>query len=507
MGDQTQNQVQQPEEAGGQGQSTVRLYKGFNYVGTKETAAYLMNDWSNAFNIDSFKERYIWDVVHVDFTVQAVVNIVTTIWDVVNDAFASIIVDGTRTRIGKFRPYLVAMQIPLTILGLLYWLLPALFGGTSGTYVPKLIFYFIFNIISETAGTFKDIAKGGYMSTITPNPNERIRLITLAELLTGMLGEDLPRYLMGIIIDLINNKVITWKLSSAFMTMGVATGLISCAFTFWFFLTSKERVPQSLERPNIKEGLKAIVTNYPVLLMCASDFLSGFRISKGETNYFMDVFGSYSYITLYNLPSGPVGSVSYAFVSPLRKRFSSKALWIFGNAYSDLLLIGVFLFGMSRKRTMMFQLVPMCIAFGLKEFMEKWSWGVKKVINADLWNEAMDYCEWKNGYRMEATTSVAKGLILKIQGGFMGSITNLLMKRIGYMQGLEIGTQSDTTKFWVFAMCTVVPALTGALGIIPKFLWPISQAKRKQMYDELAVMRQNRVMGYMEDFESEQAEA
>jgi hypothetical protein len=58
------------------------------------------------------------------------------------------------------------------------------------------------------------------MSTITPNPAERIRLITLAELLTGYMGEDMPRYIMGVLIDLVNNKVVTWKLSSVFMVMG-----------------------------------------------------------------------------------------------------------------------------------------------------------------------------------------------------------------------------------------------------------------------------------------------
>ena len=198
----------------------VSYYKGRNYVGVKETAAYLMNDWSNSFNINSFSERYIWDVVNIDFTVNAVMNIVATVWDVINDTFISVIVDSTRTRIGKFRPYLVGMQIPLTIMGVFTWLLPLFFGTTSGTYLPKLIYYYIFAIINETAGTFTNVAKSGYMSTITPNPNERIRLITLAELLTGYMGEDLPRYIMGVLIDLVNNKVVKWKLSSVFMVMG-----------------------------------------------------------------------------------------------------------------------------------------------------------------------------------------------------------------------------------------------------------------------------------------------
>lgn len=474
----------------------VRYYEGHNYVGVRETVAYLFNDWSNTFNINSFSERYIWDVVNIDFTVSAVMNLVTAAWDIVNDTFISVIVDSTRTRIGKFRPYLVGMQIPLTIMGVFTWLLPLFFGTTGGTHLPKLIYYYIFAIINETAGTFTSVAKSGYMSTITPNPNERIRLITLAELLTGYMGEDLPRYIMGVLIDLVNNKVVNWKLSSVFMVMGGSTALISSLCTFWFFMESKERVPQSIEKPSVKEGMRAIFTNYPVLLMCLSEFLGNFSISKSETNYFIDVLGSYSLITLLNIPSSMNGSISYAFVAPLRKRFSSKSLWIFNDIYNSVLSIAVFLFGMTKKKTMFYKTVPMCIAFGLKEWFVKWSWGISKVINADLWNEAMDYCEWKNGYRMEATTGVAKGLILKVQSALLGSVTSLIMKKIGYVQGLEIGTQNDRTKFWEFALCTIVPTVTGILRIVPKFLWPISRQKREWMYAELSERRQQSIQDY-----------
>ena len=71
------------------------------------------------------------------------------------------------------------------------------------------------------------------------------------------------------------------------------------------------------------------------------------------------------------------------------------------------------------------------------------------------------------------------------QSALLGSVTSLIMKKIGYVQGLEIGTQNDRTKFWEFALCTIVPTVTGILRIVPKFLWPISREKRDKMYDEL----------------------
>ena len=36
------------------------VFRSFNYIGTKETVAYLFNDWSNAFNINNYSQRFIW---------------------------------------------------------------------------------------------------------------------------------------------------------------------------------------------------------------------------------------------------------------------------------------------------------------------------------------------------------------------------------------------------------------------------------------------------------------
>ena len=73
----------------------------------------------------------------------------------------------------------------------------------------------------------------------------------------------------------------------------------------------------------------------------------------------------------------------------------------------------------------------------------------------------------------------------------MGGVTNLVMGKIGYVQGLEIGTQTDKTKWWLFALCTGVPQLTGILAVIPKFLYPLSGNLRNQMYSELMQRRRD----------------
>ncbi|MBQ8210481.1 MAG: MFS transporter [Clostridia bacterium] len=466
------------------------IYEDRRYVGNRETFAYLLNDISNVFNINGYKDRFIWDVVKIDFKINAIVNIFTGAWDIINDPLIGTLVDRTRTRWGKFRPYMLFFQIPLTLIGTLYWFMPYIFPASAGTYIPKLIFYFAFNVITETAGTFTSIAKTGYMTTITPHPNDRARLITMAELLTGYMGEDLPGIIMGVLIDLINNGVLPIKLRSAFLGMGLFTNIASCMFTFYFFIVSKERVPQTLEKPDLRQGFKAIFNNYPILLITLSNFLGGFSISTSTTNYFIDVHGSATLLTILNLPSSMIGSISYAFVKPMRERFSSKALWVGEDLYTRfwwLLLFAVGSINGNYKRKLF-----MCVAFGIQAFFDKWAFGIRKVVNAELYNESMDYCEWKNGYRMEATIGVAKDLLQKIQSILQTSIQSIMLESIGYVQGKTIGTQTDSTKWWLFAMCTGIPQLTGILAVIPKFLYPLSKEKRELMYNELLERRKQK---------------
>lgn len=468
------------------------------YVGSKETFAYLLNDFSNAFNIGQFNDRFIWDIVNIDFKTNAIVSLFTGAWDVINDPIIAAIVDKTRTRWGKFRPYLVSFQIPMTLLGALFWFLPFFFPGTSGTYLPKLIYYFAFNVINETAGTFTSIAKAGYMTTITPHPNDRTRLITMAELLTGYMGEDLPNYIMGILLDLINNGVLKWKLRNVFLAMGLGTSIISSAFTLYFFIVSRERVMQSIEAPSVKQGLKAVINNYPVLLITISDFLGGFSVSGSSTNYFIDVLGSASLLTIANIPSSINGSISYAFIKPIREKFSSKAIWVFEDLYTRFWYLLLFAVGSIKKNYQ--KPLLMAVLFGIQLWFDKWAFGIRKVVKAELYNEAMDYCEWKNGFRVEATIGVARNLITKLQNLFMNSAKNLILDAIGYKQGITIGTQTDKTKWWLFALCTGIPQITGILAVIPKFLYPLSGEMRTRMYSEL--MQRRHEMNEMMNSES-----
>ena len=456
------------------------------YVGKKETLAYVLNDVAASLNIDDYKERYIYDVIKIDFNYLAIQNVVATVWDSFNDTFIGVMVDKTRTRWGKFKPYVLFGEIPLTVLGMWYWLIPFIFPNTPATYLPKWIFYFAMSIITETAGTFTQIAKTGFLSTITPEPLERSRLIALANV-SSHLVEDLPKQAFGIIYDLIANKKLNLPLPKLFSSFGIVCAAASAAFALFFITNSRERVTQSIKQPSVKHCLKAVISNKPMRIQLLSSFLSGFSIGKSRTNFYIDVIGSITWKTIVGIPAFPIKFISYSFVEPLRRRFSTKTLWILEDAWTDMLWMLVFGIGSINKNFMKKPIILPMMA--IEEIFEMCVYGLRRVIPAEIQNEALDYCEWKNGYRSEAMLGVTQSLVSKIQQAIMGGVTNIVMGKIGYVQGLEIGTQTDKTKWWIFALGTGIPIITSSLGIIPKLFYPLSAEVREKMYADLQERR------------------
>jgi hypothetical protein len=131
------------------------------YVGSLESAAYVLFDSSKSFNIDHYAGRFVLDVLKIDLFRLTLIGIINGIWDVVNDTFIGVIVDKTRTRWGKFKPYLIAFAIPLTLLTCVYWMTP-LFFGTDPKDWGKFFFWLALAMIREGGGTFRAISEQGF---------------------------------------------------------------------------------------------------------------------------------------------------------------------------------------------------------------------------------------------------------------------------------------------------------------------------------------------------------
>lgn len=456
------------------------------YVGSKETAAYVVYDICQSFNISRYSDVFITDIVQIGLSFQTIVTFVIGIWDVINDVFLAAVVDKTRTRFGKFKPWILISSGPGFILSLIYWLLPIIFAGTNPYHAGKLAFYMIFQIINDLNASVAQISRTGMLSTITPNVIERTRLITQASLFSGFI-EKWPEIFMGLLIDLINHGTLKIQMKTLYVTAGVFTSTVSAAMGLFFVFTAKERVAQRIEKPSVVQGIKSILNNKPLLILTITDFLSALGINSGVNYYYINVLGLASMTTIVGIPGAFVSPTSYAFVTKARERFSTRTLWIVSSHLGDFLMIFVYLIGSINKNYK--KLAVMIPAFMIRETIWMTCWGLMNVIPEEMRNETIDYGEWKNGYRTEGMTGVAKDLARKLVATVGASIKSFILSRIGYVEGAGYGNQSAKTEYLLFMMCTLLPTVTSVFGLIPKFFYDLSGEKKEQMYRELTERR------------------
>lgn len=472
------------------------------YVGSKETLGFIIWDAAQSFHINTFENRFLTSIVGIDLGLQTLANAIKSVWDIINDMVFGAIVDKTRTRWGKFRPYLMFLAFPGCAITCLYWLMPHIFAGTSEVQVFKFIVYLILIILKESVETFQIISRKGLMATITPNPIDRTRLITIANFASGFFGEKLPEQSVTILIDVFRKMFVNHplKLSKAytglFVGMGVFTTAAASIASFWFFYNSKERVMQSVKTPSVLESIKSVISNKPLLLITLSDFLSGFAVKGSQDDYYTDVLHFSSMTIVAGLPAAPISPLSYSWVPWMRKRFSSRLLYIVAKEIGNILYVPVFIFGCVGMKGnysggMYQKVVPMGIAMAIWEIIWTLFFGLKSVIGTEMYNEAMDYCEWKNGYRTEAMASVASEIAAKISRSVSSVVTTTIKKIIGYeADAFRTGKeQTDKVKFFLFAMFTIIPAVTGSLGIIPMLFYDLDNEKKERMYAELIARR------------------
>lgn len=456
------------------------------YVGSKETVAYILYDIAQSFNINKYNDIFVTDIIRVGLHFQTIVTSVIGVWDVINDIFLAALVDKTRTRWGKFKPWLVVYAVPGVILSLFFWGMPTVFGDKPLYDPSKLTFYLLLQLITNLATSLSNIARTGMLATITPNVIDRTRLITQANLLSGFV-EKAPEILMGLLIDMVSRGAIKIPMRSLYVSAGAFTTAVCGGLAFYFAVVAKERVMQTLERPSVFDGVKSVFNNKPLLLITLSEFLSAFSMNSGTNYYYINVLGLASMSTIVGIPGAVISPISYSYVPWARERFSTKALWIIGSHIDNLLMTGVFLVGSINKNYK--KLSAMIPAFMLRETIWMFFYGIKKVIPEEMRNEAIDYGEWKNGYRTEGMTGVAKGLATKLVSTVGQTIKAAILARIGYIQGAGFGKQTEKTEYSLFWMCTILPVVTGILSVIPKLFYDLGGEKRERMYRELIARR------------------
>ncbi|MCL2508117.1 MAG: MFS transporter [Oscillospiraceae bacterium] len=475
------------------------------YVSVKETMSYVLFDSSKTFNIDEQKTFFVLNVLRLDPVMNTVISLINGWWDVINDGLLGAVIDKISTRWGKFKPYFLLYIIFGSALMMIHWLSPYFFisqlrdpSATLSGFAPL----FLWLALASSYDVFlsvRDIAESGIVSAISPNPDDRVRLFSRAELISAI-WENIPGIVMSLLIDGIKRLDATPEAKdamfrSAFAVMGVITVATGVILAVFFFIHSKERIAQTVDRPKFLPGLRIILRSRPILLAIFADLFAGISrstavSSQWEKFYFLDVLGSVTLRDLVMIPGAPLSMLSYGYLQKCRERFSVKTLWLVGlhikEAVSLLILI-VGSFGKRYKSRLV--MVPLLV---LQDVLYKGTLSFGKIIPREITMDSIDYVEWKDGFRAEGMILATKGIIPKAAKNTLGAMTTLIMNAIGYKQGTGV-TQTDKVQRSLFRLAFGLPLGISVLGMIPKFFYDLTGEKRQRMYEELGEIRRRRL--------------
>lgn len=465
------------------------------YLSPKEMASYILSgvgdkNWETFSGSNS--DFYYRTIIGAEAATLSTASVICTFADTFDNAISGPILDRTRTRWGRVRPYLI-LTLPLWLIAnFTPWLLPT--GLSQFTY---LLIFAVLYYIGSIANSFYSPAYSALLYNLTPNVDERNRLIA-ADTYIDLLGVWIPS-LFPFLIDFMPESVSRRAIYIGGVIFFVA--LVVIFRTFGFF-TLRERVPlasrQEMNQVSVWKSVKMVAKCQPMWILLAKGF---FEIGRGissrvQNDFWLNCYGKVSYSTITSLFTG---LPSY-FVLPLApkltkkmglKNLASMSYAICGISYIVMWFIGYKPFGEDK---LILNLIYMTIGLTFAGSFNS----VQRYCTTALTGDMYDYVEWKTGIRNEGIMSAAMGyinlLVNQVSTLLSGFLITILGVKSKYMGGKLI-RQTDPVmlqNIWtLFALLIGIGRLIEAIILL---FFKVHGKTREQMMHDLAVSRASKVL-------------
>ncbi len=420
----------------------------------------------------SYLSYYLSSVLGLQEGFLLLITPIARIWDGINDPMMGTVVDNTRTKHGKYRPWiLIGALCNAVVLFLLFTSF-----GMSG--LPLYIYIGIMYILWGMTNTMADIPYWSMVPSFTSEEKERNLVATIARTFSGI-GQGIISILTPIICPLLSSGITDAKgySASGFSRWAGICGVALVFFALVCVLLTKETnvVYGEKKKFSLKQIFTVIKNNDQLVVFIIFAMLSNagwYLTSSTAVYYFTDTLGNSKLQSLFQT-IGTVGSVLGLLVVPvLSKWFSKRTTYTISLCtailgYALMLITGPIL---------KLNVVIMDVCYILASVGVSSMFVSQTIFLADI----VDYGEYKNGERNESITFSMKGFLQKMAYTIQ---TVVLFGGLGIMNYNEqimtsIGL-NDTTKTGIGIICFGVPMLFFLASLIVF-------RKKFKVYGELA---------------------
>ncbi len=456
-----------------------------NHVPIKEKIGYSLGDVASVLywqTISLYLLYFYTDVFGITAAAAGTMILVARIWDGVNDPLMGMLADRTKTKWGRFRPYLVWMSIPMAFIGVLTFSVPDFdYGG-------KLIYAYITYILLMTLYTAINIPYSSLLGVISPNRFERTSVSQF---------KYIGAYVGGLIISALLLPM-TVYLGSGDETQGwqtsmIIVGILAVGLFFLTFASTNERVqPIKKESVSIKRDLRDLLQNREwFILLLATLFL--YLVTSTSmvisTYYFKYYVGEHQ----INFP-GIEGAYGYAELTSL---FNSLAMifsilgvvcvkWVVNRLGKKKTFILSLCFGAGTMLPYYFLTPESLWLIMVMKIVSSFSLGPISVILWAMYADTADYSEWRTERRATGLVFSASTMSQKIAWALGTAISGWLLTAIGFEPNVE---QTDKVITGIRALMSTIPAGAGVLSIVMILFYKLDRNKMNKIEQELQLRR------------------
>ena len=468
------------------------------YLRPKEIAAFVLVNFGQknlSQFIDGEKQFFLVQYAGLNPEHYANIQLFATIYDALDDTISGLIIDRTRTRWGRVRPFFI-LPLPVWIIGgMMLFSTPGLSGMAQALYVAAATI--IYGLGMSYFGAWNLMTYN-----ITPNMNERNNLITTTKFFE-LFGTFIPS-LLPVLVKFVPKANPDITNSDVYKAFAVFMLLFSASFAIFGFFNMRERIPlqsrEEMNKTSVWGSMKNIITNRPLLTIILAEFFNNFKAVGGSTESFfwLNNSGNYAFRSICGLFTGIPNYVMVPFAAKLVRKFGARATAIgaglFGlGAYMLMFVLGypngaIFSENFEDKSILNFAVIVVLLTIaGLPN-------KVINVCNPILTADALDYMEWKHGLRNEALVTTVQGYFIKLATACTGWLSGMVLRWIEYVPmkdelGHDIANKDPGVLKGIWIVFCILPALARGLYGISFIFYPIHGKLQQQMIVELADKR------------------
>lgn len=409
---------------------------------------------------------FFTDLLRIPSQSVTIIMVAASLWDAINDILMGMIADRTRTRIGKFRPYLLAGPVFIGIVTVLCFVS---FGGSpAGTVAVAAVCYVLWGMTY----TVYDIPIWAISSVSSRSADEKNGMVTL-----GRIGGTLGTVIVSVGSVSLLNAFGGERSAPAYTAMAAVIAGSGALLMLLSGFVLRERIEPPANGVPFRKNIHTILDNVPLKALMVTLLIMNMvnSIRQVAQMYFaVYVWDDSGYVTYIGL-SLVLGMITGMAVSPaLIRRYDKKLLYLIVCIAGAVTSLLPYAFG-----------VEPVVSLVILGFNFAFS-GVTSITSTSMLMDSIDYAEYKLGFRGEGVVFSMNTFLTKLSATISKGILGVSMTLMGYQDNME---PNDTVMAGFSFIVLAVPAICFVLSMLPLAFYKLTPDKLTAIRNELETRR------------------